>query len=129
MIAKKKNSKEVAEALQAELKFLRGMVREVGEGFILRKEGEIETLLGYLAVTPTTNLTGFAPQWLRDVRDMKVKPAKGRLKDLKRLDSLLEELLDCVIDLQEAASPARKDGKRARPRAAGVGKPAKEPLS
>jgi hypothetical protein len=104
MKSKKATPEGLAAELASELKYLRGMIRDVGEGFILRKEGEIETLLSYLATITPQESKVFAAKWLREMRTLKVKPAKGRLKDLKNLDGLLEDFLNSIIDLQHESN-------------------------
>ena len=89
------------EELGREMKHLRTAVREAGETFILRREGEIETIIGHLEAMPATSLKTKAPGWLHGIRDLKLKPAKGRLKDLKALDGLIEELADQVMTAQD----------------------------
>ena len=91
----------VREDLVRELRHLRVTVREVGENFILRREGEIETIIGLLATIPASPLKKEAPDWLHEIRELKLKPAKGRLKDLKELDELIEELADQVMTAQD----------------------------
>jgi len=109
---KESRHEELQKELIAELKTLRASVRETAEGFILCKEGEIETLLDYLLKMPADRLKTLARPWLRDARDMKLKPAKGRMKDLKKIDNLLHDLLNYVIEVddeeQKAPAPARK---------------------
>jgi hypothetical protein len=83
------------------LRRLRAVVRDVGESFILRREGEIETLISHLAAVPTAQLKRESASWLHEIRDVKLKPAKGRLKDLKELDELIEGLADQVICAQD----------------------------
>ncbi|GFE57919.1 hypothetical protein [Geobacter sp. AOG1] len=106
------NGKELQAELTAELRQLRRLVRDIGESFILRREGEIETLIAYLAALPAGRVRAEAPAWLRMVRQLKVKPAKGRLKDVKDMDRLIGELMDVLIDAQEKgkASAPRKSG-------------------
>ncbi|ABQ26817.1 hypothetical protein [Geotalea uraniireducens] len=89
------------EDLVRELKHLREVVRDVGESFILRREGEIETILSHLAAVPVGTLRGEAPNWLREIHSLKVKQAKGRLKDLKEIDGLIEELAEQVVSAQD----------------------------
>ena len=69
-----------------------------------RKEGEIETLLAYQLSLSPAKLRAVAIPWLRELRNLKLKPAKGRLKDLKKIDALLNELLNQVIEADAAAS-------------------------
>jgi hypothetical protein len=91
----------VMEELVGELRHLRAAVREVGESFILRREGEIETLISHLVDVPTALLKRESSAWLHEIRDLKFKPAKGRLKDLKGLDELIEGLTNQVIHAQD----------------------------
>jgi hypothetical protein len=108
---------ELRQTLFEELRTLRQTVREAGEGFILRKEGEIEALLSYLQEMRPAQVEKFGKSWLRESRDLSIKPTKGRIKDLRRLDALLEDLLSRVI---EADAPAEKKvpvrAKKAPPR-------------
>lgn len=97
--------------LVTELKSLRASVRETAEGFILCKEGEIEALLDYLLKMSAGRLKAIARPWLRETRNLKLKPEKGRIKDLKSIDNLLHDLLNSVIesdDLEQKPQPARK---------------------
>ena len=91
----------VMEELAGELRHLRAAVREVGENFILRKEGELETLTTLLETVPTTVLKRESAGWLHEIRKLDLKPAKGRLKDLKRIDALIAELSDRVLSTQD----------------------------
>ena len=99
------------------LKLLREDLRGVTGGFLLRKEGEIEALSEYLQKMPAAGIKDFAPLWLRETRELKLKPAKGRIKDLKKIDLLLSNLLERMIeadDMNLEPKPARKKpGKRA----------------
>jgi hypothetical protein len=97
-----------AEELALELKRLRVLVREAGEQFILRREGEIETIISNLAAVSAGRLRSEAPAMLHEIRTLRLKPAKGRLKDLKGLDVLIEELAERVISAQDASRGAKK---------------------
>jgi hypothetical protein len=107
----RKNSDELRQTLLGELRTLRQTVREAGEGFILRKEGEIEALLSYLLEMRPAQVEIFGKAWLRESRDLSIKPTKGRIKDLRRIDALLEDLLNHVIDVD---APAAKGPARAK---------------
>ncbi len=108
--AKKGNTREntdaIKEELSRELRHLRALVREVGESFILRREGEIEALIDQLATVPPAMLRSEAAEWLRELHSLKLKPAKGRTKDLKGLDTLIEELAERVVSAQEGRKGA-----------------------
>lgn len=95
---------EHLEELCRELKQLRGLVREAGERFILRREGEIETIISHLAAIPPGRLRSEAPGLLQEIRGLRLKPAKGRMKDLKGIDVLIEELTERVISAQDRKS-------------------------
>lgn len=98
---------ETAEKLINELKYLRSVVRDVGEGFIIRKEGEIEVLLNCLDALPPRTVHQVSKSWLKELRTLPIKPAKGRLKDLKRIESLLEDLRETVEDIQDSGKSRR----------------------
>ena len=91
----------VHDELIRELKHLREVVRDVGERFILRREGEIEAILSQLAAVPPGVLRSEASNWLEELHGLKVKPAKGRLKDLKGIDAVIERLAEQVVSAQE----------------------------
>jgi len=108
---KASRSEELQHELVNELKVLRIAIREIAEGFILRKEGEIETLLDYLLKMPPVRLKAVVRPWMRETRALKLKPAKGRIKDLKKIDNLLNDLLNYVIeadDQEQKPKVARK---------------------
>lgn len=105
--SKRNNSDELRQTLFEELRSLRQTVREAGEGFILRKEGEIEALLSYLQEMRPSQVEKFGKSWLRESRDLSIKPTKGRIKDLRRIDALLEDLLNRVIEVDASAEELR----------------------
>ena len=105
--SKHSNSDELRQTLFEELRTLRQTVREVGEAFILRKEGEIEALLSYLLEMRPAQVEKFGRSWLRESRDLSIKPTKGRIKDLRRIDALLEDLLSHVIEVDAPAEKSR----------------------
>lgn len=88
---------EKLQDLVAELKYLRGIVHDIGENLIIRKEGEIESLISHLQTLTSSKLRRIGKGWLSEARGLNVKPAKGRLKDLHRVEQLLTSLADAVI--------------------------------
>ncbi|WP_298273320.1 hypothetical protein [Geobacter sp.] len=100
------NGEDLLRELEQELKHLRAVVREAGENFILRREGEIETIISYLASLPRKSVREEVPEWLRELHRLKLKPAKGRLRDLKEIDRIIECLTDGVIDAQKTPGKA-----------------------
>jgi hypothetical protein len=91
----------LSDELELELRHLRALVREVGEHFILRHEGAIETIISNLESVPQRRLKAEMPEWLQHIRGLSLKPAKGRLKDLKGIAALIEEVTELVICAQE----------------------------
>lgn len=98
---KQTDDTEVRAELVGKLKHLRALVREAGENFILRHEGDIETVISSLDALPAGKLRTVAPGLTKDLRKLKVKPEKGRFKDLKELNKLIEELTTRVITAQD----------------------------
>ena len=109
-----KKSRGGGEGLQDDfvraLKLLRTLAHEVCDNFTLRREGNIETIISCLATLPRKKLRERLPEWLREIRSLKLKPQKGRLKDLKEIDRIIAGLQEKVIDTQE------KKGQKTRKR-------------
>jgi hypothetical protein len=91
------------------------MAHEVCDNFTLRREGNIETIISCLATVPRKKLRETLPEWLREIRSLKLKPQKGRLKDLKEIDRVITGLQEKVMDTQE--KKGRKTRKRSKPAA------------
>jgi hypothetical protein len=107
MISKLSGSKrmtkgEILAELSGECRHLRSLVREAGENFILRREGEIEAVVSNLATLPPEKLRAAAPDLINEIRNLRIKPAKGRLKDLKALQKLIEEFTELVISADDS---------------------------
>ncbi len=99
---------ELQDELIRELKHLRVVTREVGENFILRREGEVEALIANLSGVPPRKLRAVANDLLRGLHNLKLKPEKGRLKDLKELDQLIATLAERVMTAQDCGKTTRK---------------------
>ncbi len=114
-----KKSRNVVEGLQddfiRELKLLRTLLHEVCDNFTLRREGNIETIISCLATVPRKKLRVMLPEWLRDIGTLKLKPQKGRLKDLKEIDRIIAGLQEKIMDTQE--KKGQKTRKRKKPAA------------
>ncbi|MBT0666212.1 hypothetical protein KI809_18015 [Geobacter pelophilus] len=106
-----KKSEEAQEKLLSELKYLRATLKDVGEAFILRAESEIETLAGYIAGMSRKDNLQVADSWLKEARATSFKPAKGRFKDLKKINHLLEDLLNIIIEKQTTSVPRSRKAK------------------
>ncbi|AJY71786.1 hypothetical protein RW64_20690 [Geobacter sulfurreducens] len=96
----KGESDELLGELVCELKLLRTLVREVGENFILRREGEIESILAHVENLPRRSIRREVPELLRDLHRLRLKPRKGRLRDLKEIDRLVDDLMESLVEIQ-----------------------------
>lgn len=106
---------ELQDELIRELKHLRVVTREVGENFILRREGEVEAVIANLSGVPPGKLRAVASDLLRDLHSLKLKPEKGRFKDLKELDQLIGTLTERVMTAQECGKTPRKKSSEKKP--------------
>jgi hypothetical protein len=84
-------------SLAEELEFVRKSFRESIQAYSTRVENQL-TLIRETVIELTKN-SNLPPAQIRDLRDMitlcrtlDLKPEKGRRKDLKKIDSLMEEL-------------------------------------
>lgn len=98
MKGRDKGEESVA-AVAAALGHLRGAFRESAEAYAARIEGDLSSVLKAvrLAGGPGAKLSERARRDLRDMQvllgDLRLKPAKGRRKDLRRVEELVAELL------------------------------------
>lgn len=100
------NTDEVSpfSAAAADLENLRRLLRETVRGYCAKVEGDIERVRN--AVVEEGDRKKKVPVGrLRDVRDMitlmrtlEVKPEKGRRRDLKKIEGLLEDLVRFIED-------------------------------
>jgi hypothetical protein len=105
---KRTTNGETLEELARELRHMRCLVREIGENFILRREGELETVISNLDDVPPAKLRAVASSLLQDIRGLKIKSSKGRLKDLKGLNGLIAEMADRVLSAQDRGTGTAK---------------------
>lgn len=90
---------ETAAKVAEELQKLRPLLRQIGEVLLDRLEGQLAGLALYLeGESLPVERTPLPPApilaaMLASVRELKVKPKKGRVKDLARIEALLEELV------------------------------------
>ena len=111
---KKSKSKEeiIHDEFVSELKHLRSLAHEVCDNFTLRREGYIETIITALDTLPRNKVREMIPEWLRDISSLKLKPQKGRLKDVKEISRIINGLKDKVLDIREEKVP--NDKKRSK---------------
>jgi len=96
------DEERLRQELSARLDVVRAELREAVEVFRLRLEGQIAQVQDALAVPdPGSGELGSShaeaiASMLDQVRRLRVKPEKGRRRDLKRLEVLIEALRDQV---------------------------------
>lgn len=80
-------------SLEAELARLRSVLREVAETYVGNLEAEI-VQLGTTVAEMQEGLKDDTPirQMIDEIQQLSVKPGKGRRKDLKRIDDLVNRL-------------------------------------
>ena len=97
--SKKPSRRELALQVSQETAKLRPILKDIGAAFLDRLDGELAILSRGLA---GEGLSGEPPSlprvpilsgMLADVQTLHVKPKKGRLKDLGRIEVLLESLI------------------------------------
>jgi hypothetical protein len=89
------------EALEAELGRLRVLVREVGEAYITNLEAEVVQIQSDLAsVAGDLRTDEPVVRMIEEIRTLRVKPGKGRMKDVKRMDALIDRLEGILRDVE-----------------------------
>ena len=96
--APKVSQAELGRQTAAELYKLRALLKEVGSGVVDRLDGEIASLALFLdgqnlpGEKPVLPRAGALKAMLNCFQGLKVKPKKGRVKDLARIEALLTAL-------------------------------------
>jgi len=89
---------ELAQQVARELAKLRPVLRNIGTALLDRLDGELVGLAhslsgeGVSGDRPVLPHTPALSAMLADIQTLKLKPKKGRLKDLGRIEALLESL-------------------------------------
>ena len=109
-------SVSLQKAIQSELKHLRMMLKTVTQKFLLRVEGRIESLARELSESNLSDtFAGLTPEQaeksLRAIRNLiktlRVRPDRGRRKDLRRIENLLESI-SWILDYSTPRIPFRE---------------------
>ncbi len=90
-LGKKPSRKMEREMLLLETRRLRAMFSEIAERYAENTEGKIASVIEAMETKPLP--AGKIAGMLRFVRDLAVKPQKGRRKDLVRIEKAAETLL------------------------------------
>ena len=87
------NGRDARKPLDIELNRLRSMFKEIVENYATKVEGEIAQLQEVIAEHGSAGGRVQAVQaMLTSIRQLKLKPEKGRRKDLKRIHDLVQEM-------------------------------------
>ena len=88
-----RNGRDSRKAMDIELNRLRSLFREIVENYATKVEGEIAQLQEVMQENgQKSGQTEAIQAMLTSLRQLKVKPEKGRGKDLKRIHGLVQEM-------------------------------------
>jgi hypothetical protein len=94
----KPSRRDLGRQVSQELLKLRPLFKDVGSALLHRLDGELAGLAhtlnggGISGEAPVLPQTPILVTMLDDIRALKLKPKKGRVKDLRRIETLLESL-------------------------------------
>lgn len=109
-------SASLQRSIQSDLKNLRATAKTISQKFLLRVEGRIESLAQELSESNLLDtFAGLPPEQveksLRSIRNLiktlKIRPDRGRRKDLKRIENLLESI-SWIMDYSTPRVPFRE---------------------
>ncbi|MGZ9265468.1 MAG: hypothetical protein ACXW4S_12045, partial [Candidatus Deferrimicrobiaceae bacterium] len=94
VLGRKPPRKAGREMLLIETRRLRAMFSEIAEHYVANTEGKIASVIDAIEARtlPVKKVDGM----LKAVRDLTVKPQKGRRKDLSRIENTAEALLKAL---------------------------------
>ena len=94
VLGHKPSRKTAREMLLIETRRLRAMFSEIAEHYVANTEGKIASIIDAIEAKalPAEKIDGM----LKAVRDLTVKPQKGRRKDLFRIEKAAESLLKAL---------------------------------
>jgi hypothetical protein len=94
VLGHKPSRKGAREMLLIETRRLRAMFSEIAEHYVANTEGKIASVIDAIEARklPANKIDGM----LKAVRDLTVKPQKGRRKDLSRIEKAAETLLKAM---------------------------------
>ncbi len=102
-------SSDLKKGLQAEIRRLRSIAKEIASNYVSKLESRAEDLTR-LVEDLDGEVTEDMRRLVKPIRALSVKPNKGRRKDLRKLETLLDDLrmeLEILREKQEKADRAR----------------------
>lgn len=94
VLGRKPSRKAAREMLLLETRRLRAMFSEIAEHYVANTEGKIASVID--AIEARTLSAEKIDGMLKALRDLTVKPQKGRRKDLSRIENTAETLLKAL---------------------------------
>ena len=94
-------------SLQVELRRIRSLVKEIAANYAAKLESRAEAtarVLDEIELDPKEDFR----RLIKNVRDLTVKPNKGRRKDLRQLEELIDKLR---VDIDTIREKQEKQGK------------------
>jgi len=92
---------DILKTLDTEIHHLRSLFQETLEAFAIAQEGEIAQLVQPIqeavkerGVKITRRRQQLLQEMIDRIRDLQVRPQKGRRKDLKKIESLVRQLVE-----------------------------------
>jgi hypothetical protein len=95
-LARKRTPQVARETLAVELRRIRSLFVEIAERYVADTEGRIVSLVDELDRRKLP--APCVDRLLEKVRDLRVKPRKGRRKDLARIESLVDAIVKTLED-------------------------------
>ncbi len=95
--------KSLQRELVARLDHLRSEVREICDAYVENIDAEITTLANFLegsteVRSPEDRKARTLKKWITVLDEMRIKPRKGRRKDLKRVDEAVRKLMNTAFE-------------------------------
>jgi len=97
----KPSTQASVDELQGRIQHFRRLVRETADHVVLAMEAALLRLCEEAqTIDSAKRRRQFCQEAVRRLSDLKIKPNKGRLRDLRRIDALLAELANELADLR-----------------------------
>jgi len=92
---------KVRKDLQTELRYLRTVLRKVTENYATAREADLVQIVEAVLEDGVSGRDAVLQDMLVHLRTLRVKPKKGRLKDITRIDKLVAELVEQAEELND----------------------------
>lgn len=99
------STSDCRKALQVEVRRARSLVKEIAANYVSKLEGRAEDVSAFIEELEIDPKDDF-PRLIKKFRELDLKPHKGRRKDLRQLDDVLESLrvdIETLLEKQDRA--------------------------